>query len=106
MLRRSNTTVRRRNIGPPAHDALPQHSRSRGPERRLAEPAPGQHRPLPRLRRAAHRNLPRRCPEITPSLAALLPNDIVARRLADVAGMQHAAEDLFRQAATAAGLTD
>ena len=43
-------------------------------------------------------------PEITPSLAALLPNDIVARRLAEVASMQHAAEDVFRQAA--AGLAD
>lgn len=45
-------------------------------------------------------------PEITPSLAALLPNDIVARRLNEVARMQHTAEAVFRQAAAAAGLTD
>ncbi len=45
-------------------------------------------------------------PEISPSLAAVLPNDVVARRLNDVANMQHLAEDAFRQAAVAAGLTD
>jgi nucleotide-binding universal stress UspA family protein len=45
-------------------------------------------------------------PEITPSIAALLPDDTVARRLRDAANAQHAAEDEFRQTAAAAGLTD
>jgi nucleotide-binding universal stress UspA family protein len=45
-------------------------------------------------------------PEITPALATLLPRDVVVRHLSDLASMQHTAEDVFRQAATAAGLTD
>ena len=45
-------------------------------------------------------------PEITPSLAALLPKEIVARRLGESASVQRAAEDAFRKAAAAAGLTD
>jgi nucleotide-binding universal stress UspA family protein len=44
-------------------------------------------------------------PEITPSLAALLPNDVVARRMNEIARIEHEAENAFRQAATAAGLT-
>jgi nucleotide-binding universal stress UspA family protein len=45
-------------------------------------------------------------PEITPSLAALLPNEIVARYLRDAVDTQRAAEDAFRQDAAAAGVTD
>ena len=44
--------------------------------------------------------------EITPSVAALLPNDVVADRLRSAASAQHAAEDLYRRAAAAASLTD
>ncbi len=45
-------------------------------------------------------------PEITPSLAALVPDDVVARRQKEAANAQHVAEDAFRRAATAAGLSD
>ena len=45
-------------------------------------------------------------PEITPSLAALLPEESVARRLNEGAEAQHAAEQAFRQAAGAAGCND
>lgn len=44
--------------------------------------------------------------EITPSVAALLPNDIVAQYLRTNADAQRAAEDAFRQAAAAAAVTD
>ena len=44
--------------------------------------------------------------QITPSVAALLPRDIVADRLRSAAGAQHAAEHLYRQAAAAAALPD
>jgi nucleotide-binding universal stress UspA family protein len=45
-------------------------------------------------------------PEMTPSVAALLPDDIVAQYLSRGADAQRAAEDAFRQAAGAAKLTD
>ena len=45
-------------------------------------------------------------PEITPSIAALLPDDIVAQYLRNAADAQRAAEDAFRQAAAAAAVTD
>src|SRR6266542_1216688 len=45
-------------------------------------------------------------PEITPSIAALLPDDIVAARLNDAANTQRAAEDEFHRAAAAAELID
>ena len=43
--------------------------------------------------------------ELTPSIAALLPNDVVARRLQETGVAQAQAETLFRQAAQVAGLT-
>jgi len=43
--------------------------------------------------------------ELTPSLAALLPDDVVARRLEETGAAQAEAEKLFRQAAQVAGLT-
>ena len=43
--------------------------------------------------------------ELTPSLAALLPDDVVARRLEETGAAQAQAEKLFRQAAQVAGLT-
>jgi nucleotide-binding universal stress UspA family protein len=43
-------------------------------------------------------------PELTPSVAALLPNEIVAQYLSRGADAQGAAEDAFRQATGAAGL--
>jgi nucleotide-binding universal stress UspA family protein len=45
-------------------------------------------------------------PEITPSVAALLPEESVARRMREGAEAQHAAEQAFREAATAAGCSD
>jgi nucleotide-binding universal stress UspA family protein len=45
-------------------------------------------------------------PEITPSIAALLPDDVVARRLNEAANTLRVAEDEFRRASAAAGLTD
>ena len=45
-------------------------------------------------------------PEITPSVAALLPNDVVAQYLRRGADVQREGEDAFRQATGAAGLTD
>jgi nucleotide-binding universal stress UspA family protein len=44
--------------------------------------------------------------QITPSVAALLPDEVVANRLRSAASAQHAAEDLYRQAAAAASVTD
>jgi nucleotide-binding universal stress UspA family protein len=43
--------------------------------------------------------------EVTPTIAALLPPDVVARRLADSGDAQHRAETAFREAASKAGLT-
>jgi nucleotide-binding universal stress UspA family protein len=43
--------------------------------------------------------------ELTPSVAALLPDDVVARRLEETGAAQAEAEKLFRQAAHVAGLT-
>jgi nucleotide-binding universal stress UspA family protein len=43
--------------------------------------------------------------ELTPSVAALLPADVVARRLRETGEAQARAETLFRQATAAAGLT-
>lgn len=45
-------------------------------------------------------------PEITPSIAAFLPDDIVARRLNEAANTLRAEENEFRRASAAAGLTD
>lgn len=45
-------------------------------------------------------------PELTPSLAALLPSDTVDRFLHNAVEAQRAAEDAFRQAAAGAGVTD
>jgi nucleotide-binding universal stress UspA family protein len=45
-------------------------------------------------------------PEITPSLAALLPTDTVERYMRNAVEAQRAGEDAFRQAAAAAGVTD
>ena len=45
-------------------------------------------------------------PEITPSIAALLPNGIVAEHLRKAGEVQRAAEEAFRQASGAAGLQD
>jgi nucleotide-binding universal stress UspA family protein len=45
-------------------------------------------------------------PEITPSIAALLPDDVVARRLNEAANTLRAAEDEFRRASAAAGFAD
>lgn len=45
-------------------------------------------------------------PTISPSLAAVLPSEIVARRLSEIALAQSGAEEAFRQAAAAAGLSD
>lgn len=44
-------------------------------------------------------------PEISPSLAALLPDETVAEFLRNAANSQRAAEDTFRQDAAAAGVT-
>jgi nucleotide-binding universal stress UspA family protein len=43
--------------------------------------------------------------ELTPSLAALLPADVVARRLRESGDAQQRAEELFRETARSAGLT-
>src|SRR6476659_6245542 len=43
--------------------------------------------------------------ELTPSLAALLPDGVVARRLDETGALQAQAEKLFREAAQVAGLT-
>lgn len=43
--------------------------------------------------------------ELSPSLTALLPAEVVERRLYETGEAQHQAETLFRQAASAAGLT-
>jgi len=43
--------------------------------------------------------------ELTPSVAAMLPDDVVARRLEETGAAQAQAEKLFRQAAQVAGLT-
>lgn len=45
-------------------------------------------------------------PEITPSIAALLPNGVVAEHLRKAGEVQRAAEEAFRQAAGAARLQD
>lgn len=45
-------------------------------------------------------------PEITPSLAALLPRDAVERYMRTAAEAQRAGEDAFRQDAAGAGVTD
>ncbi len=45
-------------------------------------------------------------PEITPSLAALLPTDTVERYMRNAVEAQRLEEDAFRQAAAAAGVTD
>jgi nucleotide-binding universal stress UspA family protein len=45
-------------------------------------------------------------PEITPSLAALLPDDVVARHMRNAAEAQRVAEEAFHQAGAAAGVTD
>ena len=45
-------------------------------------------------------------PEITPSIASLLPDGTVAEHLRKAGEVQHAAEDAFRQACGAARLTD
>ena len=45
-------------------------------------------------------------PEITPSIAALLPNGIVAEHLRKAGEVQRAAEEAFRRAGGAAGLKD
>ena len=45
-------------------------------------------------------------PEITPSIAALLPDGTVAEHLRKAGEVQHAAEEAFRQACGAARLTD
>ena len=45
-------------------------------------------------------------PEITPSVAALLPKEIAAEVLRNTGAMQRAAEEAFRQATRAAGLSD
>jgi nucleotide-binding universal stress UspA family protein len=42
--------------------------------------------------------------EITPSLAALLPRDLVAQRMRETSGLQDAAERSFREAAARGGL--
>jgi nucleotide-binding universal stress UspA family protein len=44
-------------------------------------------------------------PELSPSLAALLPAEVVERRFQETGEAQQQAETLFRQAASAAGLT-
>lgn len=44
-------------------------------------------------------------PEITPSIAAFVPEDIIAARLSESAAEQKAAETVFRDTAAAAGLT-
>ena len=46
-----------------------------------------------------------RTTELTPSVAALLPADVVERRLRETGDAQGQAETLFRQATSAAGLT-
>ena len=43
--------------------------------------------------------------ELTPSVAALLPTDVVARRLRESGEAQQRAEELFRETARSAGLT-
>jgi nucleotide-binding universal stress UspA family protein len=43
-------------------------------------------------------------PELVPSVAALLPPDVVAQRLRETGDAQHRAENLFRQATAAVGL--
>src|ERR1700693_1979753 len=43
--------------------------------------------------------------ELSPSLAAMLPAEVVERRLYETGEAQHQAETLFREAASAAGLT-
>ena len=45
-------------------------------------------------------------PEITPTVAALLPDDVVAQYLSRGADAQHAAEEAFRRSAGAAGLSE
>jgi nucleotide-binding universal stress UspA family protein len=45
-------------------------------------------------------------PEIAPSIAALLPNDTVERYTRNAGDAQRAAEEAFRQATAAAGVTD
>jgi nucleotide-binding universal stress UspA family protein len=45
-------------------------------------------------------------PEITPSLAAVLPKDIVERHAQNAVEAQRVGEDAFRQAAAGAGVTD
>ncbi len=44
--------------------------------------------------------------DIAPSIATLLPTNIVTRHISEATNAQRAAEEAFRQAAKAAGLTD